>query len=89
MEIMVRLALRKFFSGKYKKCASPSKAVQTLFDDHLSNLIPAFNCHSWRKNRLWVFESNSELKSQLPVVKELFSEFKGRSSKNPDQQHFV
>lgn len=51
IEIFVRISLTKYF--KNKLVATMPEAVEKIFEDNLKQFFSQFNCHKWRKEKLW------------------------------------
>lgn len=51
IEIFVRIAITKYF--KTKIVDTIPKAIYKIFDDNLKPFFSKFDCHKWRKEKLW------------------------------------
>jgi hypothetical protein len=52
-----------------------------MFNDSICAYTSKFDCHEWRKNRLWNEECDIVFKYYLNVLKGAYEKFSGRASK--------
>jgi NLR family CARD domain-containing protein 3 len=76
MEIFTRIALTKYF--KTKEVKSQLEAIRKLFSEHLLPFWRLFDCHKWRKERLWNEKWDHVFKRYLTAVKSIYSKFSGK-----------
>jgi hypothetical protein len=76
MEVLVRLAIDKFVKSGATK--SSSEAVQLAFENHFIPFFKQFDCHQFRKDRLWNEECDNTLKRFLKPINALYTKYSGR-----------
>lgn len=76
MEILVRLAIHRFYKSKESKTIT--EAVEKMFDIHVSKFTRTFDCHLWRSRVLWSEPCDIIFKAYMPVIKMLFKHFSGK-----------
>lgn len=76
MEIIVRLAVHRFYKSKETK--TYIEAVQKMFDLHVGKFVKTFDCHLWRSKVLWSESVDIIFKAYMPVIKMLFKNFSGK-----------
>lgn len=76
IEIFSRIAITKYFKSKAVK--SILEAIQLMFEKHVTPFGKNFDCHIWRKERLWNEKCDHVFKRYLKSVKSLYDKYSGR-----------
>jgi len=76
MEIFTRIAFTKYF--KTKEVSSQLEAVEKLFNTYIIPFGKEFDCHSWRKEKLWNEKCDHVYKRYLGALKMIYSKYSGR-----------
>ncbi len=76
MEILVRLAIHKFYKSKESKTCI--EAVERFFHAHVNKFARTFDCHVWRSKVLWSEPCDIIFKAYMPVIKMLFKNNSGK-----------
>jgi hypothetical protein len=79
MEVFVRLSIQKYF--KSKTVTSILDAIKLMFEQSVLPVISKFDCHDWRKKRLWNEECDNVIKFYLPLLKVVYEKYYGKYSK--------
>mmetsp|Transcript_17127 Transcript_17127/g.16800 ORF Transcript_17127/g.16800 Transcript_17127/m.16800 type:complete len:204 (+) Transcript_17127:389-1000(+) len=51
IEIFVRIAITKYYKNKLVETIP--EAISKLYEENLKDMFSRFDCHKWRKERLW------------------------------------
>ncbi len=79
MEVLARVAIQKYF--KSKVVGSIFEAIEMMFKLSVLPFMSKFDCHDWRKTRLWNEECDLVYKYYMPVLKTLYEKFSGKYAK--------
>ena len=79
MEIIVRIAISKYF--KTKRVACEFEAVEKLFEDHMLSFLDTFNWQKWREEKLWNLECSDWLQKYHDTLIKLFEKHSGKYTK--------
>lgn len=66
MEVFVRLAIDKFIKSGITK--SYFEAVKNTVENHLEPFMEQFDCHAWRRKKLWNEECDLVFKKNMKLV---------------------
>ena len=76
IEALVRLSLDKFH--KTKEVDTPTEAVERSFEEHFLPHFSTFNCHEWRKERLWKQEIDVVYTRFFDKLELIYKKFTGK-----------
>ena len=76
MEIFVRIALTKYY--KTKMVETMPDAVYKIFNENLKDFFSQFDCHKWRKERLWNEECDLAFKRNMITFEKIYKQNSGR-----------
>jgi len=65
-----------------------AEAVEMFFDKNMNPFISKFDCHHWRRTRLWNEECDIVFKYYMPILKALYEKYSGKLTK-PGQPKFM
>ena len=74
--LQVRIAITKYF--KTKIAETIPAAIEKLFNDNLSAFFTQFNCHKWRRERLWNEECDLAYKRNMNTFEKIYRQNSGR-----------
>jgi hypothetical protein len=57
------------------------EAIQKMFKDSVIPFTNKFDCHEWRKTRLWNEECDLVFRYYMPALKALYEKFSGKFTK--------
>ena len=76
MEVLTRLALDKYF--KTGTAADPPSALEVLLNQNILPHFSTFDCHQFRKEKLWREENDVLYTRLLPAVQKLYEANTGK-----------
>lgn len=76
IEIFVRIAITKLF--KTKQIESIPESVEHLYKTYLEEIFQTFDCHKWRREKLWNEECDVTLKRNMPTIEKIYKAYSGR-----------
>lgn len=79
MEILVRIAIFKYF--KSKTVPTMYDAVKLLFNESIMPFVKKFDCHEWRLKKLWNEECDIVFKYYMVALKAIYEKFSGKFTK--------
>ena len=86
IEVLVRLSQDKY--AKTGIAESPSAAVEMAFETNFLPYFETFNCHNWRKERLWREEIDLIFSRFLDKLEALYKRYTGKyATPGSNKQH--
>ena len=76
LEVFVRLAIDKYV--KTKQAETYSQAIEWAFERHFLPYFKTFECHTFRKERLWKEEIDILYTRFTPALKEVYKRNSGK-----------
>lgn len=76
MEVLVRLSIDKFFKNGLVE--STSEAVILAFENHFLPYFETFDCHVWRKEKLWREEMDLVYSRFIDRLKTIYKKYTGK-----------
>ena len=76
MEIFVRIAITKYY--KTKQVDSIPQAVFKIFNSNLKDFFVQFDCHKWRRERLWNEAWDLAFKRNMATFEKIYKQNSGR-----------
>jgi hypothetical protein len=76
MEVLVRLSIDKFVKSGTTKFSS--EGVKMGFENHFLPFFKQFDCHLFRKERLWNEECDNTLKRFMKLINALYTKYSGK-----------
>lgn len=76
MEIFVRIAITKYFKNKLVE--SIPAAVEKIFVDNLQPFFSKFDCHKWRREKLWNEQCDLAYKRHYNIFEKIYKANSGR-----------
>lgn len=64
------------------------ESVQTMFDESVLPFISKYDCHDWRKKRLWNEECDLVFKYYMSPLKLIYEKFSGKYAKPGMPKYF-
>lgn len=86
MEILVRIALDKFFKSGI--CESQSAAVKVLLDNHIVEKLGHVSAQKWRNERYFFASVENVLKGNMQLIQYTYSTY-SRKNVKPGQKPFM
>ena len=82
LEVFIRLCLQKYVkSGAGGEAgATMAAGMRLMFERDLWPCFKKYDCHAWRKEKLWVEEVDLALKHGLPLLKEIYKTNCGKAA---------
>lgn len=76
MEIFVRIAITKYFKNNLTETIP--EAVELLYEQNLKPLLSQFDCHKWRREKLWNEACDLAYKRNLNTFNLIYKKNSGR-----------
>ena len=76
MEVLVRLSFDKYLKPGVVK--TPFEAVEMSFENHFLPFFKSFDCHDFRKKRLWREENDVVFTRLYPSLGQIYNKNSGK-----------
>ena len=87
MEVFVRMAQTKY--TKTKQTKTYGDALRKFLKEYLSKFVEEFDCHKWRKEKLWKEVNDLAFKRGLQTLKEAYKSNIGENTTSPAMNDYM